>query len=446
MAWSAARARVARLLALACAIAAPAPCLAWSAAASPPTRTQRTYRVDAGFCADVLPRMRENGWLTWTRHGCDDVHAAVRRSFDAWQHNAHVSFREVAAHADGAHAPVWVRARPLPEARFVGMVTTWTTFATAEAATRVELALDSDTCWYSDRAFCHAMHQRGATTVAAGAALGVAWSTSLVAAMALLFRPVRAYRSAARLLVWTVLCALPMVYVGGVLPCLSCHDLEATLRHEVGHVLGLHHPDDGAAAAAAAEDAAPGAARVFGCGCGAAARVVAARDLRNASAAFRACAAGGAASGDAASGDAASGDAASGGAARGGLGIMHSLASHRATACLGRDDVDAARTRFGGECGAPVWCYVGGGEHAGGGNARVAVALVYSLLLAAAVVGARNLASRAWRASRRARRARVRAPDAPPARASQPPRLVVNPGGERGRARSGERARGGGRV
>ena len=130
---------------------------------------------------------------------------------------------------------------------------------------------------------------------------------ALLAACALLRRAPTPFVSTYRLLVWTVVVAIPVLALGALRPCVECNDLSAALMHEIGHALGLGHGDD--------EDAAQT------CGCGAAARACtrAAEDARD--------------------------------------DVMHSLATTRATLCLSRDDVDGVRTLRGGECDDPVWCY-----------------------------------------------------------------------------------------
>lgn len=300
-------------------------CAAWTPLAPAGRPPPRTYRVATDFCAAVLARFRDDGFLSWRVLQCADVRALVRDAFDVWEHNSAHAFHEtVRADADLTVGTDALDGR-------VGVA--------RRGASSFTVALDAGACWYADRAFCHAV-VRERTTLAA--VLACVWMTA-VWFTALGF--VEPLWTAVRLLLWVVVAAVPIFAFDSLLPCLECYDFAAVMVHEVGHVLGVGHTD-------AAEG------RTCGCGANASACAVA------------------------------------------GTGVMYATTQTRATACLTRDDADAVRTLHGGECAAPVWCYE---AVVSSGFTRLATALVYSFLVAAAVVFAHNRCRDARVRPRRAR-------------------------------------------
>jgi hypothetical protein len=191
------------------------------------SRATITYAVDPDFCAAVLPRFRHDGVLSLQPFGCADVRAAVRRGFDAWQHNARggLSFVEV---EDDPDVRVVAEA-PANEAALA-------------AASRDVIYVAPLPCWYTDAAFCHWVH-----TATPAVLVAVSSLVSCAAFVGLLLFACRPMVATLRLALWTAVLA-PWVFYGvAVLPCEQCHDFETVLAHEAGHILGLGHADAAAA-------------------------------------------------------------------------------------------------------------------------------------------------------------------------------------------------------
>ena len=310
---------------------------AWSVLPEHSARVEEssiTYRVDASFCAHVLPRFYEDRILSLHGFDCASVRASVRAGFDVWQHNARVSFYETEGPAQ-----VVVEGRALGATSQSLAQVSWS----GDAATR--LTIGTDACWYVDGAFCHAFGRHA--DLVQGLLAGT-WVAALSAVAWLVCRPVAPYGGTVRLLAWALLIAPPLVYWGALAPCLQCHDFVTAVAHEVGHVLGLGHPDAAVTATATR------------CGCGNATVAPCARRVEA-------------------------------------YPIMHSVAHARGRACLERDDADGARTLHGGNCSAPVWCHA---EASYAGFARFAVALLYALAAAWLAVSGRVCAWRWWQARR----------------------------------------------
>lgn len=266
--------------------------LGWSTFSTPLVGLRHTYHVDRSFCDAI--RFREAPLFTWRRLGCDAVHAAVRASIDAWQHNSPVSFVET---SNASAATVLLSASATLEDGIVGQASRHVSLA--------EIELDDGLCWYADREFCHTVYEdRDLLHIV----LSVVWILSLVALAAILCHPLVPYRGVTRLTVWSTALAIPLVYFGSMRACLECHDLASVLVHEWGHVLGLGHTDD--------------VPQVCGCdddGTFVAGECAPSTDTRN---------------------------------------MMHGSVQRRPRACLARDDADGVRTLYSGvACSDPVWCY-----------------------------------------------------------------------------------------
>ena len=209
----------------------------------------------------------------------------------------------------------------------------WIALARRSTRDPGEIHVDMDQCWYTDRHFCHAVDR---DTVPLFTGLGLTWVGFLCIALYNLCRRPIAYVSIPRILVWVVVLAVPMLALGSLLPCLSCYDFTAIMIHEVGHVLGFGHSND--------------ANLTQTCGCGGDARLCAEVVSDTGS-------------------------------------VMHSVAQRRNTLCLSQDDVDAVRSIYGGVCGDPIWCYEFPTAY---GYTRVSTAILYSFIVASAIVFVRN--------------------------------------------------------
>lgn len=284
-------------------------------------RPIRHYRISSDFCDSVRGHFYEDWVFTWRMFSCKDIDTMIRHAFDAWQYNSETVVYET---RNASGADVVISSGSMGERAWIAFARRYT-FGNGEN----EIRVDMNTCWYTDRHFCHAVN-RDLIPLCIG--LGITWVAFIVIAFLSLLRPSPLY-SVPRMLTWVVIMAVPTLALGSLLPCLMCHDFTAVVVHEVGHILGFGHSNEPAQM----------------CGCGGAARACASTH-----------------------------DTTS---------VMHSAAQRRNTLCLSRNDVDGVRSTYGGVCNDPIWCYESPSTT---GYTRVSTVLLYSFIVASLIVFVRN--------------------------------------------------------
>ena len=303
--------------------------LAWSTSnlPSPPPTIPKvvTYNVSTDFCHEILPKFFNDYFLSWKQPSCTDISKTVRNSFDAWQYNTLLYFVQVEGIADVAVTA----SLNSPKHQLA--------YATTGNVQNAVIGVSDDKCWYSDRNFCSVVREYQYLIFVL---MSFFFVVSLVQIFYVCWRPASTIIDATtRIVAWSLAIGLPLSLFS-VLPCFECFDLQTVMIHEVGHVIGLHHPDT---------------ADTTYCGCQENATICphSKQKVRD--------------------------------------DIMHSTFKHRPTSCLTRDDVDGARTLWGGNCTAPVACYYSVSFE---GLSRVSNSIVYAFILAWFIVFVRNMVRR----------------------------------------------------
>lgn len=283
-----------------------------------------TYTIHESFCDDILPYFREDRLLSFRTFTCDDIKISVRDAFNAWQYHIPVAFKE------GDSGQITVSSQKLSDSKTIAQAEGSLSF---QEKREVRIKLNSDKCWYTDNNFCKTINDIQAFLVAFVTTL---WVTSGLLACTLLFTPYQKIDATLRLVVWSIVFSCPLIWWTAIGPCRDCMAFSTTVMHEIGHLIGLGHPDD--------ED------NYNLCGCGSLATECPPRELT----------------------------------------VMNSILSNEVSSCLTQDDVDGARTLLGGNCSETVHCY---DEVNYTGFARITTAFIYAFLLSWILLCCRNCAS-----------------------------------------------------
>ena len=124
------------------------------------------------------------------------------------------------------------------------------------------LHFNTDLCWYLDNSFCYGFHKFYKTDIDIEALVVALFAITFgVASLALLlymvlsmircsehgrqglWDSIEAASHAGTFIVLLFLTMPPLCYTYIFRPCMDCYDFEAAVAHEIGHILGFHHPD-----------------------------------------------------------------------------------------------------------------------------------------------------------------------------------------------------------
>lgn len=284
-----------------------------------------TFKLSDDFCKGVLGNFHEDWIVSWHKHDCNMIHHTVRAAFDTWQHNSLLSFHETTGHAD-----IMLSASSMPgddDNVLLGWANLLQRYSN-KFTHNVKIAMTVDQCWYGDRQFCKLVIANRNFIYVTFASV---WIVVSVIMCQLILRPAkRSVDAILRIVMWSILIAIPLIFIGACLPCLRCYDFQTVLVHEIGHAIGIGHADAGTDIL---------------CGCGDPRLMtdnVTCRAFSSAS-------------------------------------VMFSSFKHSSSSCLSTDDVDAVRSLWGGDCSQPAWCYE---TVQLSGMYRVSNALVYAFGIA----------------------------------------------------------------
>lgn len=261
------------------------------------------WAVDPEFCAQILPLFPEARLahlLGVGMIGCADLRAAIQTSIATWSANhPQIDFHDATDRCAVEACDVEMRihashmtAGNAGRAAYVQLdlgdvdwhvTTTSGHLEPGIGLKRGDMFVSRDMCWYLDATFCSIFHSMTPSVnlmVRGAGVLTIACCTGLIAdylvglsyAIRGKVRPHYFFHSNFRLpkssttTTWAdvmlrvsayvayipmllllicifVLIFVPFFYQFIFIPCVECYDFEATIAHEVGHLLGFQHPD-----------------------------------------------------------------------------------------------------------------------------------------------------------------------------------------------------------
>lgn len=287
-----------------------------------------TYSVEESFCSMAKPLFQEDSLFTFRGIECNDIRKSIRSGFDAWSYNLpSLTFVEV----NSSSPNITFTMSRYEDTSFIASARGVWRRCREWRGVPLEIHVGEEECWYVDSSFCHSVSR---ARIPLTLVLAATWSLSGGGVVHTLLKPFDKVDSVFRIATWSVFTACPFVAFGALRPCLNCYDFTSTIVHEVGHLLGLSHSDEG----------------IQTCGCGSGATQCSSLISYSP--------------------------------------IMNSVAKTRPLHCPSKDDVDGARSLVDPSlCGEDVLCYE---ETSFAGFARISIALVYSFLLSWFIVCTRN--------------------------------------------------------